>query len=173
MGGRGALSTTGRRSVGAAAGKVLGESLARQTKYSKDTVGRVSYRGSNVFAGGEKTIDSFAKAVSRGNVPLEMAIRDVARDQLSAMNNLSYARDKINMLTSGKGKSEPRYYVRKAQEALDSARSTVALSNKEIKNSSIPDRIKVQITPTNSNNFKKEVKSVQKTVDEQLKKLKR
>ena len=75
MGGRGALSTTGRRSVGAAAGKVLGESLARQTKYSKDTVGRVSYRGSNVFAGGEKTIDSFAKSVSRGNVPLEQGIK--------------------------------------------------------------------------------------------------
>ena len=155
------------------ASKVLGKSLARQTKYSKDTVGRVSYRGSNVFAGGEKTIDSFAKSVSRGNVSLEMAIRDVARDQLSAMNNLSYARDKIKMLTSGKGKSEPRYYVRKAQEALDSARSTVALSNKEMKNLHISDRIKVQITPTNSNNFKKEVKSVQKTVDEQLKKLKR
>ena len=173
MGGRGALSTTGRRSVGAAAGKVLGESLARQTKYSKETVGRVSYRGSNIFAGGEKTIDSFAKSVSRGDPSLEIAIRGVAGEQLSAMNSLSYARDKINMLTSGKGKSEPRYYVRKAQEALDSARSTVALSNKEMKNVSIPDRIKVQITPTNSNSFKKEVKSVQKIVDEQLKKLKR
>ena len=141
--------------------------------------GKVCYKGNNIFSS-ENAIEGFARKVSEEygekngeklverNRGLEYAVETAATSQYGVMQNLNYARDTIDRLINKKGKSEPKYYTRRAQESLNAAKFKAKESQKLL--SGIPDAVKIQINPTGTKSFKKSVNAVQRDIDKQLNK---
>ena len=174
MGGRGALSTTGRRSVGASVGGVFGRGVARASGFFNN----------KIFAEGEKSINSFVKKVSeqygdkkggklvRRNEGLEAMVREVARGQNDALTSFYKANKAIHTLRDNRGKGKPENYISNAQKNLDAAKARAKSAQESLSTYSkyIPDAVKAQINPTAGREFKRNVNLIQGYINEQKKK---
>ena len=175
MGGRGALSTTGRRAVGTAAISVFGRGIKRTTR---------SFFDNKIFAEGEKSINSFVKKVSeqygdkkggklvRRNEGLQAMVGEVARGQNDALTSFYKANNAIHTLRDNRGKGKPENYISKEQKNLDAAKARAKSAQERLSTYSkyIPDAVKVQINPTAGKEFKRNVNLIQGYINEQKKK---